>query len=247
RTESVGAVSATEAWVGNREGELRHTTNGGATWAPVASGTTRDLNDMQFFAATTAYVVGNGEVVLKTTDGGTSWADVSGSQVGDDGLFFRDVNTGWVVGDAGSIWFTSTGGTTWALQPSGTSADLHAVHFPTASAGWAVGTGGTIVRFSSGATAAEAGAGAAALALRVAPNPARDAAVVSFTLPAAGRATVGVYDALGRQVALLHDGTLAAGPHTLALDAARLPTGAYVVRATADGALVALRRVTVAH
>src|SRR5690606_32791850 len=29
RTESVSAVSATEAWIGNREGELRHTTDGG--------------------------------------------------------------------------------------------------------------------------------------------------------------------------------------------------------------------------
>ena len=46
---------------------------------------------------------------------------------------------------------------------------------------------------------------------------------------------------LGRSVARLHDGPLAAGPHTFALDAGRLPAGVYIVRAVTPGGNVARR------
>ena len=58
--------------------------------------------------------------------------------------------------------------------------------------------------------------------------------------------SVAVFDALGRRVATLHEGPLAAGEHTLTLDpkAASLRSGVYVVRATAGAGAVS-RRITV--
>jgi hypothetical protein len=49
----------------------------------------------------------------------------------------------------------------------------------------------------------------------VAPNQAASSATVSFTLPVAGRADVGVFDLSGRRVATLADGEQSAGEHTL--------------------------------
>ncbi|MEM0961908.1 MAG: right-handed parallel beta-helix repeat-containing protein, partial [Bacteroidota bacterium] len=43
-------------------------------------------------------------------------------------------------------------------------------------------------------------------------------------------ARVALFDALGREVAVLHEGPLATGEHTLALEAAALPAGVYIVR-----------------
>ena len=83
-----------------------------------------------------------------------------------------------------------------------------------------------------------------ALAVTAAPNPARTQAMVSVTVPETGPARVAVYDALGRQVAVLHDGPLAAGTHGLRLDAAGLAPGLYVVRAAAGGG-AASRTITV--
>ncbi len=40
---------------------------------------------------------------------------------------------------------------------------------------------------------------------------------------------VALYDLLGRQVAQLHDGPLAAGPPSFEVDAARLSAGVYFV------------------
>ena len=84
-----------------------------------------------------------------------------------------------------------------------------------------------------------------ALALAAYPNPARGHATVSVSVPSSGSVVVSVFDVLGREVALLHDGPLAAGTHPLRLDAARLPAGVYVVRASAGSAVVSQRLVVV--
>ncbi len=95
------------------------------------------------------------------------------------------------------------------------------------------------------AVASEDGARAEAASLSAPfPNPARAAAALTLTLTDAADATVEVFDVLGRRVAVLVEGPLAAGTHTLRLDARALAPGAYVVRATAGG-LAATRRVTV--
>lgn len=71
-----------------------------------------------------------------------------------------------------------------------------------------------------------------ASALRVAPNPSRGDAVARLAVEApSARVTVRVHDALGRIVAVLHDGPLGAGEAAFALPAS-LPAGRYLVRAT---------------
>ena len=98
----------------------------------------------------------------------------------------------------------------------------------------------------SGGTPGEPGPEDAAFALRVGPNPAAGAARVRLSLGRAQHARVEVYDALGRRIAVLHDGPLAAGTHPLALDGSRLPAGVYVVRAVTQTEVTSLR-VTIAR
>lgn len=70
------------------------------------------------------------------------------------------------------------------------------------------------------------------LQLRVHPNPALSSATVTLTLRRAeAKVMVETFDILGRRVAVLHEGTLAAGEHRFALDTSGLPAGLYVVRA----------------
>ncbi len=67
------------------------------------------------------------------------------------------------------------------------------------------------------------------------PNPSSGSVVVPLVLGTATEARVVVFDVLGRRVATLAEGHLEAGRHDLALDAAVLPAGVYLVRATSDG------------
>ena len=78
-----------------------------------------------------------------------------------------------------------------------------------------------------------------------APNPVTGSARLAVALGEAGPVRVAAYDALGREVAVLHDGPLGAGQHAVRFDAAGLAPGAYVVRATTIGGLGAARMVTV--
>lgn len=86
--------------------------------------------------------------------------------------------------------------------------------------------------------------GAEALTLAVAPNPAPSGARLTFRLPDATSVRLAVYDALGREVAVLAEGPHAAGPHEVALDAHALAPGVYLARLTA-GDRSATARLTV--
>jgi hypothetical protein len=79
------------------------------------------------------------------------------------------------------------------------------------------------------------------LALWAQPNPARGSAVLVLALPEAGAVRVGLYDALGRRVVLVHEGVLTAGAHRLRLDVSGLPPGMYLARAEAVGEAVTTR------
>ncbi|WP_420454829.1 spondin domain-containing protein [Rubrivirga sp.] len=84
----------------------------------------------------------------------------------------------------------------------------------------------------SGATAISGDRGPGRFELEAArPNPFTGSTEVRFTVPEAGPVRLAVYDVLGRQVAVLVDETLRAGPHGVRFDGKGLPSGTYVVRA----------------
>lgn len=68
------------------------------------------------------------------------------------------------------------------------------------------------------------------------PNPFNPSTNVRFALPDAAEVSVGVFDILGRQVAiLLEQASLSAGFHEVSFEAAGLPSGTYLVRIEAAG------------
>ncbi len=68
------------------------------------------------------------------------------------------------------------------------------------------------------------------------PNPVRERATVRFGLPEATRVRMVLYDALGREAAVLVDGERPAGMQHAEIDAATLAPGVYVVHLRTDRA-----------
>jgi hypothetical protein len=98
--------------------------------------------------------------------------------------------------------------------------------------------GGALVRVASalarlgGGTRVAEGVGLeSGLALWPNPFSGRDEATVALVVAERSDVRVAVYDVLGREVTVLHDGPLRAGEHRLRLDGQALPAGVYVVRA----------------
>ncbi len=68
------------------------------------------------------------------------------------------------------------------------------------------------------------------------PNPFNPSTMIEYSIPAAGRVTLSVYNALGQSVAQLADEQQSAGWHRLSFSAASaLPSGMYFYRLTAGG------------
>jgi len=66
------------------------------------------------------------------------------------------------------------------------------------------------------------------------PNPFNPSTVIKYTLPEASHVTMEVFDMLGRQVAVLQDGVMKAGSHTVTFDAGTLASGIYLYRLNAN-------------
>ncbi len=68
-----------------------------------------------------------------------------------------------------------------------------------------------------------------------APNPFAARTLLAFHVPQAGPVRLAVYDVLGREVAVLVDGDVAAGRHSVPFDAAGLASGLYLGRLEQSG------------
>ncbi|HLT46366.1 MAG TPA: FG-GAP-like repeat-containing protein [Rubricoccaceae bacterium] len=86
--------------------------------------------------------------------------------------------------------------------------------------------------------ASEPGAGGGTLSLAPAENPVRGLAHLRLHVPAPAEARLRVFDALGREVAVLLDGAVPAGARTVTWDARGLPAGRYLARLEAGGEVV---------
>ncbi len=142
--------------------------------------------------------------------------------VGNFGVAPREVNPAF--GAAGT-WYDYFGGTPVAV------ADVDAP-FMLAPGAFRVFTN-HFVGYAPAGTGVDVapGEGASAFGLDgVAPNPARGAARIAFTLDRPGPVRLDVYDALGRRVLALLDAPRAAGPQEMAFSVSALPAGLYLVR-----------------
>ena len=132
-----------------------------------------------------------------------------------------------VTGPANSVMTPPEARTLVADASALTSADRFVLHVETART-----------------TATEEGAITEFALAAPAPNPTAGTAMVSFDVPEASAVSVAVYDLLGRRVAVLAQGEMAAGRHTSRLEAGALAPGVYVVWMQA-GSFTATHRVTV--
>lgn len=174
-------------------------------------------------------------------------------------------NSIWMVGDDGQI--RHFDGSSTSAHESGTAQTLRAVWGVDESYIIAVGDSGAIVRWDgatwepmasgtaenlndiwgTGVVTAIAGeTPAAPLGLAAFPNPFNPATTISFTLPAAARATVLVHDARGALVRTLFDERRAAGPHAVVWNGMNdrgepVPSGIYFVTVRAGEASASVK------
>ncbi|MGA9762071.1 MAG: YCF48-related protein [Gaiellaceae bacterium] len=145
-----------KGWAVSWEGTIFKTTDSGDTWSPQNSGTTSNLNGVDFVDATHGWAVGGGGAILRTTDG-VNWSSILTSADDDlsaslTSVAFANSIDGWAADASGTILNTTNGGSSWAKQYGASRGALSyaGVDFANASDGWAVGAAGAIFATGDG-------------------------------------------------------------------------------------------------
>ena len=141
-------------YIVGENGHIQKTTDGGANWDTLTSGSTDFLKAACFVTKDTGYIVGYNPSnfvvsVIKTTNGGNTWNQTgplgTNNTVWD--IYFLNSRHGFITGMGGSkLWTTTDGGSTWSQQflPGGTG--VMQIEFINDSTAIAVGNEGKIWR-----------------------------------------------------------------------------------------------------
>jgi len=105
---------------------------------------------------------------------------------------------------------------------------------------------GELYRVASVVAVEQAQAGSEEVRIETYPNPTTGSTTLAYHLARPSPVRVSVYNALGREVAVVVDAERQAGVHTEAIDMARLAPGVYAIRLAANGS-VHTRRLVVAR
>lgn len=224
-------VSLPHIWFGTGQGTVWHSTNSGINWTstPTTPLTTQVLG-IKFNNASTGFV--GGASMVKTTDGGATWTAVTVPGTGNISGIEGTGSTYWFVRGTG-IYRSTDGGTNWTQVHTavGTLSDIKIA--PGANgclAGWTCATAGNIAKMTGvpvgiGNNNSEIPKNYALM--QNYPNPFNPVTSINFAIPVAGYTELKVYDALGREVAVLFNSEAPAGNHTVNFDASKLSSGIY--------------------
>ena len=67
------------------------------------------------------------------------------------------------------------------------------------------------------------------------PNPFNPSTAIEFGLPMAGKVKLSIYDITGREVAVLLDGEVGAGPHRVSWNCSECAAGVYMIVMSGQG------------
>ncbi|HYE59179.1 MAG TPA: T9SS type A sorting domain-containing protein [Rhodothermales bacterium] len=249
----VGGNGAVFIGIGSGSQLVRSTD--GVTWTTVSVPGTLVFTSL-WNVGTTLYAKAFVGGVVTSTDNGVTWTSVATASTPTFSYVFSNPSgSAWLVIDAPvqgvTVAYTRDRGATItnvsATYPKVTGSTLCTSNF-TATADYAIGnawqcslttTGGVglyRLRLTAGVSN-EPDTQAPAVALTLLPNPVAGRLSVQVRDVPAGPGRLAVYDARGRQVAVLHDGPVS-GRLDAALDVSDLAAGVYLVRLTSNGTVL---------
>jgi photosystem II stability/assembly factor-like uncharacterized protein len=225
---------------GNK-GDINVTTNGGTSWTKRSSPDDLELRSVSIGDDSTAVMSGINGTLIKTTNKGRHWKLVYASipMASNRVSSVRHLTRDHVVAVAygGVIIESRNAGETWDPQNSNTGENLESLSFIDSKIGTAVGWRGTIIRTNNGGTMSVRQDGAALASglsiLEQYPLPLRRDAgasgILRLNVEQAGPVSITAMDVLGRSKALLFDGYLVEGSHSVSLQPSGLNPGLYLL------------------
>ena len=247
-TSSIGYATGSQTIPNNAY--ILSTSNSGSNWAYGFSTSTSIQTDVSFGNATTGYTCGFFGTVAKTTNSGGNWTALTTGQSPSDnyfGVHFTSATTGYVVGSKGGTSFpivikTTDGGSNWTEQSTGQVQYLEDVAFVDDNTGWICGRVGLLLKTTTGgALVGITNITSQAIDYSLQqnyPNPFNPETKIKFSIPGAGsknNVKLSVFDASGKEVAVLVNGELNSGTYEYSFHGGNLSSGVYFYKLETDG------------
>ena len=232
-------IDPQHGWFGSNQNKVWRSVDGGASWLNAPTGGDNSVG-VSFGDALHGVAVHDVGVASYTTDGGVTWnAAPHPSSTLNAVAFVPGSLIAWVI-DAVGPFRTTDGGVTWKDETT-FPFDGSLLHLSAADSGasWLTTSfGQALVHHAGPDTGVSIEPAPVPLTFALYqnyPNPFNPKTLISFNLPAAETARLAVYDILGREVGVLFDQAMGAGPHSVVFDGSQIASGIYFYRLQAGG------------
>ncbi len=238
------AVGGTNLFAGTSDGGVFISADDGGTWTQSNSGLT-NTNVIALAASGTNLFAGTyGGGVFFSGNSGASWTAVNSGLTNLYISSFAVYGSNVFVGTQGGIFVTADNGTNWTSVSTGLSGSTSIGALEIMGTTLFAGTGGTGVwrrPLAEMISIPKQDASTAPAALRLEqnfPNPFNPSTTISYSLPSDAAVQLRVFDALGREVAVLVNEMKSVGSHNVQFNAGGLNSGLYLYRLEANGAVL---------
>lgn len=237
-------------------GGMFKTTNGGLNWdrktIPYWNGI-GDFRKLSIISNQYVFVGEDGRRVFRSSNFGDTWDSVGYVESVNHPYVcrFSSLSTGWVGGTFGQLYKSTDAGETWRRDDTGTDQRyIGAMWFLTDSIGWVVGGNTKILHTTTGGLTYILNENINKVMkyelIQNYPNPFNPVTKIKFAIPKDVRSEkkdvrLIVYDALGKEIAVLVNEKLASGKYEVEFDGSNLSSGIYFYRIEA-GSFVQVKK-----
>jgi len=221
-------VSGNYIWFNTSATRIYYSSNNGASWtaqtiASQAFGTI-------WFNTLTNGMASSGTALSYTVNSGGTWTPVTLPGTGTINGITGTGSNWWVVRATTSIYRSTNNGTSWTTEytaPAGNH--THIMKAINGNRLWAVRINGGIAK-SDGLIGIIPIGGETPTSFALSqnyPNPFNPTTDIKFSIPKTGLVKIAVYDAMGREAAVLVNESLSAGSYSVDFNASNLSSGIY--------------------
>jgi len=235
-------VQGQSIWFGTNNTRIYNSSNFGVNWN--IQSTAPEVNSYSIYIGPSLAWTG-GSILLKSTNTGINWTQISAPGTANFGGIIGQGPCVWYARNDNNIYFSNTGGTNWILQytaPSGTYRNISYVRTPGSSSVWAVRNNGGISRTDLVEVGIHPVSGEIPEMFSLKqnfPNPFNPSTKIRFEIPSnqnnnKPKVLLGIYDILGREVAVLINEILSPGSYEVNWNASNYASGIYFYKIIAS-------------
>ena len=144
RLNQIDFADSIFGWTGGNGGTIYRSSDGGASWGFINTGTTSNINSVSAVSTNMLWAACDSGKILRTTNAGSNWSsqNITGNKL--KTIKFVSSTTGFAGGEGGAFFKTTDGGLNWSQISLGVTTAINDIEYVNNSVLAVVGENGNI-------------------------------------------------------------------------------------------------------